>query len=53
MNFIIYEYQSIIELEQGAFFGDVALDKQKTRNATIKTLEDTHFCYLHCKSCIL
>ena len=49
VNFIIYEYQSIIELEQGAFFGDVALDKQKTRNATIKTLEDTHFCYLHCK----
>lgn len=49
IEFIIYEYQSFLELGQGAFFGDSALDKQTTRNATIKTIEDTHFCFLHCQ----
>ena len=42
----LYEYKNIIELGKGSFFGDTALDKLTTRNATIKTTDDTHFCYL-------
>ena len=42
----LFEYKNIIELGKGSFFGDTALDKLTTRNATIKTTDDTHFCYL-------
>lgn len=42
----IYECQACIQLESGAYFGDCALDKKTVRNATIRTIEDTHFCYL-------
>ena len=49
IEFTIYEYKSFLHLGKGAFFGDSALDKQTTRNATIITTDDTHFCYLHCK----
>ena len=42
----VFKYKNIIELGKGSFFGDTALDKLTTRNATIKTIEDTHFCCL-------
>ena len=52
---IIYEYKSFLELGKGSFFGDCALDKETTRNATIQAVEDTHFCYLdyHHYNCYL
>ena len=42
----LYEYKKFLELGTNDFFGDSALDKKTTRNATIKTVQDTHFCYL-------
>ena len=47
-NFTVttYDYESIVELGNNFFFGDTALDKTTTRNATIKTVVDTDFCYL-------
>ena len=42
----LFEYKCILELGNNFFFGDTALDKTTTRNATIKTVEDTDFCYL-------
>ena len=42
----IFEYKSMLELGNNFFFGDTAMDKTTTRNATIKTVEDTDFCYL-------
>ena len=42
----LFEYKTILELGNNFFFGDTALDKTTTRNATIKTVEDTDFCYL-------
>ena len=41
-----FYYESIVELGNNFFFGDTALDKVTTRNATIKTVNDTDFCYL-------
>ena len=42
----LFKYESIVELGNNFFFGDTALDKTTTRNATIKTVEDTDLCYL-------
>jgi CRP-like cAMP-binding protein len=42
----LFKYKNIIELGKGTFFGDTALDKLTTRNATIQTTDDTHFCFL-------
>ncbi len=36
----------MFELGNNFFFGDTAMNKTITRNATIKTFEDTDFCYL-------
>ena len=36
----------MLELGNNFFFGDTAMDKTTTRNATIKTVEDTDFYYL-------
>ena len=41
-----FYYESIVELGNNFFFGDTALDKVTTRNATIKTVNDTDLCYL-------
>ena len=42
----IVEYKKFLELGNQNFFGDSALDKKTTRNATIQTVTNTHFCYL-------
>ena len=42
----ICEYKKFLELGSENFFGDSALDKKTTRNATIQTVTNTHFCYL-------
>jgi CRP-like cAMP-binding protein len=42
----LFEYKTILELGNNFFFGDTALDKTTTRNATIKTVVDTDLCYL-------
>ena len=46
LQITLYEYKCFLDMTNGCFFGDCALDKETTRNATIKTTEDTHFCYL-------
>ena len=54
-NVSIPKYKSKIYLEGGNYFGDVALDQYTTRNATIRTEEDTHFCYIdytHYNNCL-
>ena len=43
---ILLKYIHIVNLKDNNFFGDIALDKKTDRNATVITLEDTHFCYL-------
>ena len=47
-NFTVttYDYECIVELGNSFFFGDTALDKTTTRNATIKTVVATDLCYL-------
>lgn len=52
---VLYEYKSFLELGKGSFFGDCALDKETTRNATIQAVEESHFCYLdyHHYNCYL
>lgn len=49
-KYSLFKYQSFLQLENGAFFGDMALDKKTFRSATIKTIDETEFCYLDIQS---
>jgi len=42
----LFKYKSFLQLKNNEFFGDSALDKKTVRNATIKTIDETHFCFL-------
>ena len=45
----INKYHKFLELSDFDFFGDSAMDKTTTRNATIKACVDTSLCYLDIK----
>ena len=42
----LFKYKNFLQLKNNDFFGDSALDKKTVRNATIKTIDETHFCFL-------
>ena len=42
----LFKYKNFLMLKNNEFFGDSALDKKTVRNATIKTIDETHFCFL-------
>ena len=42
----LFKYKSFLQLKNNDFFGDSAMDKKTVRNATIKTIDETHFCFL-------
>ena len=51
----LFKYKTKLQLTNGNYFGDVALDQYTTRNATIRTEEDTDFCYIdftHYNNCL-
>ena len=45
-DMVILKYSHIVELKDKDFFGDIAFDINRVRNATVLALEDTHLCYL-------
>ena len=45
----IHKYHKFLELSDFDYFGDSAMDKTTTRNATIKACVDTSLCYLDIK----
>ena len=45
----IHKYHKFLELTDFDYFGDSAMDKTTTRNATIKACVDTALCYLDIK----
>ena len=54
-NVNLFKYTTKLWLQKGNYFGDVALDQYTTRNATIRTEENTHFCYIdytHYNNCL-
>ena len=54
-NVNLFKYTTKLWLHKGNYFGDVALDQHTTRNATIRTEENTHFCYIdytHYNNCL-
>lgn len=45
----LYELKTFLTLEEGAHFGDMALDSKTTRNATIRTKTETSLLYIDAK----
>ena len=43
----ILRYSKIVVLKDKDYFGDNAFDTKSQRNATVRTSEDTHLCYLN------